>query len=113
MSLIRIAVSDDWIVDYDRERGMYRVSYFEDCHFKDDFWFDAYEEKECSSIQEVLNNTPDITLFKASCSTEDYTFEQIKAAIDDFNRMTADSAKSDKEMYEEQAIKMLTNWDKD
>lgn len=113
MSLIRISVSDDWIVEYDRERGMYRVSYFEDCHFVDECWFDAFEEKECSSIQEVLNNTPDITLFKTSCNTEDYTFEQIKAAIDDFNRMTADLAKSDKEMYEEQAIKMLTNWDKD
>ena len=46
MSLIRISESDDWIVDYDRERGMYRVSYFEDGHFKDEYWFDAYEEKE-------------------------------------------------------------------
>ena len=46
MSLIRISESDDWIVDYDKERGMYRVSYFEDCHFKDEYWFDAYEEKE-------------------------------------------------------------------
>jgi hypothetical protein len=33
MSLIRISESDDWIVDYDRERGMYRVSYFEDSHY--------------------------------------------------------------------------------
>lgn len=46
MSLIRISESDDWIVDYDRERGMYRVSYFEDNHFKDEYWFDCYEEKE-------------------------------------------------------------------
>lgn len=46
MSLIRISESDDWIVDYDRDRGMYRVSYFEDCHFVDEHWFDAYEEKE-------------------------------------------------------------------
>lgn len=46
MSLIRISESDDWIVDYDRERGMYRVSYFKDNHFKDEYWFDAYEDKE-------------------------------------------------------------------
>lgn len=46
MSLIKISESDDWIVDYDKERGMYRVSYFEDGHFVDEFWFDAYEEKE-------------------------------------------------------------------
>ena len=44
MSLIRISESDDWIVDYDRERGMYRVSYFEDGHFKDECWFDEYKE---------------------------------------------------------------------
>lgn len=46
MSLIRISESNDWFVDYDRERGMYRVSYFQDNHFVDEHWFDAYEEKE-------------------------------------------------------------------
>lgn len=45
-NLIRIAESDDWIVDYDRSRGMYRVSYFHDNHFVDEYWFDAFEEKE-------------------------------------------------------------------
>lgn len=49
MSLIRISESDDWIVDYDKERGMYRVSYFEDNHFKDEYWFDEYK-KEGSNI---------------------------------------------------------------
>lgn len=49
MSLIRISESDDWIVDYDRERGMYRVSYFEGNHFKDEYWFDCFEEKEVSA----------------------------------------------------------------
>lgn len=48
MSLIKISESDDWIVDYDRERGQYRVSYFEDNHFKDEYWFDAYEDRELS-----------------------------------------------------------------
>ena len=46
MSLIRISTSDDFIVDYDRDRGMYRVSVFDEGHFWDEFWFDAYEEKE-------------------------------------------------------------------
>lgn len=46
MALIRICYSDDWFVDYDRDRGMYRVSYFQDNHFVNECWFDAYEEKE-------------------------------------------------------------------
>lgn len=46
MALSRVCYSDDWFVDYDRDRGMYRVSYFQDNHFVDEFWFDAYEEKE-------------------------------------------------------------------
>lgn len=46
MGLIRISERDSLVVDYDRDRGMYRVSYFEDCHFVDDCWFDAYEEKK-------------------------------------------------------------------
>lgn len=46
MSLKRISESDDHVVDYDPERGMYRVSIFKDYHYQDEFWFDAYEEKE-------------------------------------------------------------------
>ena len=57
MSLIRISESEDFIVDYDRERGMYRVSYFEDNHFKDEHWFDAYEDKELSaSVPQTIGN---------------------------------------------------------
>lgn len=57
MSLIRISESDDWIVDYDRGRGMYRVSYFEDGHFKDECWFDCYEDKELSaSFPQTIGN---------------------------------------------------------
>lgn len=48
MSLIRISESDNWIVDYDTDRGMYRVSYFEDGHFVDQHRFDYYEDKELS-----------------------------------------------------------------
>jgi hypothetical protein len=57
MSLIRISESDGWIVDYDRVRGMYRVSYFEDNHFLDEFWFDAfdaYEENEVTNKTELI-----------------------------------------------------------
>ena len=55
MSLIRISESDDWIVDYDRNLGMYRVSYFEDNHFVDEHWFDACEERELSSNEVMLH----------------------------------------------------------
>lgn len=55
MSLIRISESDDWIVDYDRERGMYRVSYFEDGHYKDEYWFDCFEEREIDNrIEKII-----------------------------------------------------------
>lgn len=54
MSLIRISESDDWIVDYDRERRMYRVSYFEDGHFKDEHWFYCFEERELQPIDKHM-----------------------------------------------------------
>lgn len=49
--MIRISESNDWTVDYDRESGMYRVSYFRDNHFLDECWFDAYEERELKEKQ--------------------------------------------------------------
>ena len=54
MSLIRISESDDWIVDYDRERGMYRVSYFEDHHFVDEHWFDEYKEDVTVNLEHLV-----------------------------------------------------------
>ena len=54
MNLIRVCESDNWFVDYDRKSGRYRVSYFEDNHFKDEFWFDCYEERELSSHETVI-----------------------------------------------------------
>jgi len=44
--IIRIDTSEDFVVDYDKSRGMYRVSIFEDSHFCDEFWFKAYEERD-------------------------------------------------------------------
>ena len=43
---VRILEKDEWVVDYDREKKKYRVSYFEEFHFCDEIWFDAYEDKE-------------------------------------------------------------------
>ena len=56
MGLIRIDVCDNWTVDYDRERGMYRVSYYRNGELVDECWFDAYEEKECRN--------PDVNVVK-------------------------------------------------
>lgn len=111
MSLIRISESDDWIVDYETNSKTYRVSYFEDGHFVDQCEFGEYRVED-HSIRKALE-ARDYKVFKNTVNIENYTFEQIKAAIDDFNRMTADLAKSDKEMYEKEAIEMLTNWDRD
>lgn len=52
--VIRISECKDWIVDYDKERGMYRVSYFNDNHFVDECWFDCYEEKEVTNKTELI-----------------------------------------------------------
>lgn len=61
MDVIRISVSDDWIVDYDKSRGMYRVSYFQDNHFVDEYWFDAYEEKEVDDrIEKIIDKLEEL-----------------------------------------------------
>ena len=43
---IRVCESENWVVDYDEKRSMYRISYFEDNHFKDEYWFESYKDKE-------------------------------------------------------------------
>ena len=43
---VRIFENDDFVVDYDKYNNQYRVSYFEDNHFKEECYFDAYGEKE-------------------------------------------------------------------
>lgn len=44
--LIRIIENDNFCVDYDKEKEKYRVSYFEEFHFCDEIWFDAYKDKK-------------------------------------------------------------------
>ena len=55
MDVVRIDISDDFVVDYDKSRGMYRVSIFKDNHFQDEYWFDAYEDKEVDGrIEKII-----------------------------------------------------------
>ena len=56
MALFRICLSDDFEVHYDPERGMYRLSAFEDGHYKDEYWFDAYRETEVEQMYLVYGN---------------------------------------------------------
>ena len=42
--VVRIYEDKDFIVDYNKSGKMYRISVFEDDHFKDEFWFDEYKE---------------------------------------------------------------------
>lgn len=91
-----ISISDDWIVDYDKSRGMYRVSYFQDNHFVDECWFDAYEDKEVSecttsSLSEVVDKM---------CKISD---EEIKEITTEINNMTSE----EREMFLENVIEIL------
>ena len=51
---VRILESDDWIIAYDKEKKKYRVSYFEDFHFCDEIWFDAYEGEVDDRINKII-----------------------------------------------------------
>lgn len=82
--VVRISISDDWIIDYDKSRGMYRVSYFEDNHFVDECWFDAYEEKE-TSLSEALKN-----LELVECK---FTDEELEEFLDKWNSIGCTSFK--------------------
>ena len=56
MNVVRTHESDDFVVDYDKSRGMYRVTIFKDGHFWDEVWFDAYEDRECDNrIEEIID----------------------------------------------------------
>lgn len=81
MDIVRIDESDDFVVDYDKSRGMYRVSIFEDNHFKDEFWFDAYEDKE-------VDNIVDKIIEKLECNKKVFVrdFPHRKMTINGFGR---------------------------
>lgn len=54
MSLLPVSESDNFVVHYDPMRGMYRVTVFNDGHFLDEYWFDAYEEIELSPVEQHM-----------------------------------------------------------
>ena len=57
MSLFPVSESDDFVVHYDPMKGMYRVTVFNNGHFYDEHWFDAYEDKELSaSFPQTIGN---------------------------------------------------------
>ena len=78
--MIKIFENDDFVVDYDKENKRYRVSYFEDYHFKEECWFDEYEE-ENKTLQQVLNEMEPPTLLK------DLSSEEINRIVDEFNKI--------------------------
>ena len=46
---------DEYVaVDYNKSGKMYRVTIYEDGHYKDEYWFDAYEEKEITNKTELI-----------------------------------------------------------
>ena len=47
-SWVTLKETDDWIIDYDKNKGRYRISYFEDGHFKDEVIFREYQEDSVS-----------------------------------------------------------------
>ena len=72
--MIKIFENDAFVVDYDKENKRYRVSYFEDCHYKEECWFNEYEE-ENKTLQQVLNEMKPIEL----------SSEEINKIVDEFN----------------------------
>ena len=44
--MIRISECQDFTVEYDPERGMYKLSTLFDGYVMDEYWFDAYDAKE-------------------------------------------------------------------
>lgn len=58
-NLIRILENEDLAIDYDKERKMYRVSIFEEGHFKNEYWFDVYDKTD-DKIEKIINKLESI-----------------------------------------------------
>ena len=63
---VKIYEDDDFIVEYDRSRKMYRVSVFEGGHFYDECKFNAYEDKIKYEIIDYLLDALEYEHFGAS-----------------------------------------------
>ena len=82
MNIIRITVNDNFSVYYDKDRGMYKVVTFEDGNYKNEIWFDAYEEKQLNSIvrKEIANAVEEKMTYMCGCLN---CIEKIKMIISD------------------------------
>ena len=80
MSFIRIAEANNFCVDYDKTRGIYRVSVFEKGHFKEEYRFDAYEDKEVDvKIEKIANKLALIKDRLAHWFSERFFYEDAEA----------------------------------
>ena len=82
---VRIFANDDFVVDYDKYNSQYRVSYFEDNHFKEECYFDAYGENEANKDFEkelrkkIAYNVEDKMEYMHCCLNEMDTYLHIIA----------------------------------
>lgn len=68
---IKIIENDSFIIEYNKETNTYRVSYFEDNHFKDEICFRGYKELEWK--EEAPENT--------------YTLEDFEKSLEDVKKV--------------------------
>lgn len=54
---IKIIENDSFIVEYNKETNTYRVSYFEDNHFKDEILFKGEVESEWKAVEKAKSKT--------------------------------------------------------
>ena len=54
---IKIIENDSFIVEFNKATNTYRVSYFEDYHFKDEICFRGYEEAKWEKVEEPTEKT--------------------------------------------------------
>ena len=77
--LIRIFENDDFIIDYDKENNRYRVTYFEYGHFKEDCWFDAYEDKEVDDrIKKIIDKLEELKISFKNRMSDNKTYLSAK-----------------------------------
>ena len=72
----KIIENDSFIVEYNKETNTYRVSYFEDNHFKDEICFRGYKELEWKE------EAPEKTWPTEMTSTPEELQEEIKKVFE-------------------------------
>lgn len=81
--LVKVYKDDNIIVDYDKTNKRYRASIFEDHHFQDEFWFDAYEGNPyCSDMpDEEIDRIVD-AFNSIGCTSFQVTAEELKEILE-------------------------------